>query len=230
VELELHKTNTPERLKILDKIETIKARMAVNPVREIMEAGVMQTIVEDIHSLNLEDGNLLRRPISSGAERIYEASPKMVQAAFSFVTMRQDSAMYTWANNAVKLSDFSARYALLKHLQKTSPHIPKEKMLAKIMSEFVDYDIPTARWIQYLNDVGVLWFTKYGLRSIAIAGRLLRDHPDNVAKLFLTENLFGIDIPTPLDFHPDSRIGGLLDKAVDIADTTFTTSVVVSLL
>jgi hypothetical protein len=74
-----------------------------------------------------------------------------------------------------------------------------------------------------------LWFTKYGLRSLGVAAKLLKDHPENVAKLFLIETLFG-DIPTVFDVNPGGRFGDVFSKlessfegiaTINLADTVF---------
>ena len=145
--------------------------------------------------------------------------------------MREDTAFYKWANNAVKLSDFYSRYALIKHLEKHQPEMTPEERLHRAMDEFIDYDIPTNRWIQYGNDLGFFWFTKYGIRSVGVASRLVLNHPRGVAKLFMLEHLFA-DISTVLDFNPSGRFGtpwGRIESALeDIATIAVSESLLFS--
>ena len=42
---------------------------------------------------------------------------------------------------------------------------------------FVNYDIPSHRTVQYLNDMGAVWFTKYYLRIQKVIMHLYRDQP-----------------------------------------------------
>lgn len=192
-------------------------KMSRSPVASLMESGAMQTIVEDIESYQYDLPNLKRQHVTRIGKKVLERTPNIMQNAFSELTMSDNTAFYKWANNAVKLSDFSARYALIRHLEANQPEMTDEQRLRKAMDEFIDYDIPTNRWIQYFNDIGFLWFTKYGLRSIGVAARLAVDHPENVAKLYLTETLFG-DISTVMDFNAPGRFGsvwGRLESGIE---------------
>jgi len=79
-----------------------------------------------------------------------------------------------------------------------------------------------------MNDVGLLWFTKYGIRASGVAAKLVYNQPRNVAKIFLLQMLFGTDFGTVFDANPTARfntpvgkLGGAIDihPTVNIADT-----------
>ena len=208
----LEKAGLPTNSPLYKKLNTELAdEMSRSPIAFMMEQGVMQTIVEDLQTVNLER-NMNRKPVTKLGNAILDRSPKWVNRFASQSIMAEDTWFYTWANNAVKLSDFSARYAYIKHLEIVKPDMTDNERLRKAMDEFVDYDIPTSQWIQYLNDIGLLWFTKYGLRTIGIAAELVIKHPDRIAALFMLEHLFG-EVSTVLDFNPDGRIGNIFDRA-----------------
>jgi hypothetical protein len=196
--------------KLKSQLAELEDNMSRNRTAFLMEAGAMQTIVEDLEPVTL-DRNLNRKPLTRLGNAALDASPKWVNAFFSQMVMAEDTLFYTWANNAVKLSDFSARYAYVKHLEKHSD-LDQDKQIRKAMDEFVDYDIPTSQWIQYGNDIGMLWFTKYGLRTMGVAASLLVNHPGRVATLFMGEHLFG-EVSTVLDLNPGGRVGNVFDRA-----------------
>jgi hypothetical protein len=86
---------------------------------------------------------------------------------------------YEVLKHATMMSDFSSRYTLHKHLTKETNRnvVSKEESLRISRAAFVNYDVPTHRGVQYLNDMGILPFTKYYLRIQAALFDAVRTNP-----------------------------------------------------
>jgi hypothetical protein len=56
---------------------------------------------------------------------------------------------------------------------------------------FVNYDVPTHKGIQYLNDMGLLWFTKYYIRIQAVIITLVKENPTSALALLGLNDLVG---------------------------------------
>ena len=66
-----------------------------------------------------------------------------------------------------------------------------DEALLRARASFVNYDIPTHRAVQYLNDMGFVWFTKYYLRIQAVIAQTVRENPLGVLSLLGLDEMLG---------------------------------------
>ena len=150
--------------------------IARNPVRELIEAGLMPSIVEDVAA----DDDLYSyksrfvRKMEGYAEKLNPS----IQTAARNIYMAKDTKAYQALSYGTQVSDFVARYTLYQHLttRKKNP-MDRESAIQLASDAFVNYDIPSHRTVQYLNDMGAVWFTKYYLRIQKVIASLYRDQP-----------------------------------------------------
>jgi hypothetical protein len=174
---------------VQQRIIQLNESMQRNPMHAVVEAGLLQTLVEDIghepdeHSYKSQ----LTKWISSKTERI----PGRIKNAGKTVLMTHDTAFYKLLNRSTVFSDFTSRAILYEHLT-TRRHAPmsKEEAIRVARKTFVNYDIPTNKALQWSNDVGLLWFTKYYLRIQAVILQLVRDNPIRALALIGANNLY----------------------------------------
>lgn len=158
--------------------EVIRLEDAItrNPVRELIEAGLMPSIVEDVAA----DDDLYSyksrfvRKTGGYAEKLNPS----IQTAARNIYMAKDTKAYQALSYGTQVSDFVARYTLYQHLttRKKNP-MDRESAIQLASDAFVNYDIPSHRTVQYLNDMGAVWFTKYYLRIQKVIASLYRDQP-----------------------------------------------------
>lgn len=179
------------------RIVELQDAMARNPVHELVEAGMFQTLVEDIGQ-DLDPYSYQSRLQRWGnAKTSWVPSP--MKSVGKGLLMTHDTAAYKFLNQATILSDFTARYVLHQHLT-TRPRNPlsSEEALRRARTAFVNYDVPTHRSLQYLNDTGLLWFTKYYLRIQAVIIELVRENPMRALNVMLLFDWM-FDVPDILD-------------------------------
>jgi hypothetical protein len=83
-----------------------------------------------------------------------------------------------------------ARYALYRHLteRKKNP-LSKAEAIEKVVKRFVNYDVPTHRLIQWGNDMGLIWFSKYYLRIQAALWEMMKEEPARMLSLATTQGI-----------------------------------------
>ena len=195
---ELKGMNNPLKVRNLrSKIAELENDLSLNPVNELIQAGVMQSIVEDIE----EDVNEytykndLVKLVESKTEWVNPKVKETVRQAY----IAHDTKLYKVLNNAVRMSDFVARYALHQHyITREDKPMSKAESISKIVEVFINYDLPTNRMIQYANDIGLLWFTKYVLRVQKVIYDTFRENPSDTIMALLLQNIFG-DVPDIFD-------------------------------
>ena len=145
-----------------------------NPVKELIDVGLMPTIVEDLSAS--EDIYSYKSQLARKVGSLTAGLNPTIKKGAEYVYMGQKTPLYQGLNRATQLSDFVARYTLYHHLT-GKMGMDKGEAVTRASDAFVNYDIPTHRSVQYLNDMGVLMFTKYYLRIQRVLLQLFREKP-----------------------------------------------------
>lgn len=182
----------------------LRDAIARNPVKPLIDAGLMPTIVEDV---DMEDDIYsYKSKFVRSTEKVTKHLNKHVVTAGKWVLITQDTPLYKVMSHGTQLSDFVARYTLYQHLTTRSKERMEHLDAVQLTSEaFVNYDIPAHRKLQALNDNGIVWFTKYYLRIQKVIMMLMRDNPGRAMAMVGLENYFST-LPTLLDSSMAAKI------------------------
>jgi hypothetical protein len=183
------------------KIAGLKASITANPVTDVINDGLLQTIVEDVSLVDDEFSKASK--IDNALDKaVYRHIPGWTKAIGREVFQTKDSILYKKMSQSAQLSDFTARYALYKHtLNHTNPskRLNRQDAANNAISTFINYDLPTHKLIQYGNDMGFLWFTKYYVRVQKILLKTLINNTARVLGLLSFEWMFGDVFPDIYD-------------------------------
>lgn len=180
-------------------------RMARNPIKPLIDAGLMPTIVEDVEADDSQYSYKSR--LQKGVEKYTSRVPKLLREAGKQVYMTHDTSTYKFLSQTTQLSDLVARYALHQHLisRKRDP-LSNADALAQAEEAFVNYDLPSHRSIQFMNDMGLVMFTKYYMRIQKVIARLVKQKPARVLAM-VAAGYFIEGMETVLDSTWFNRIG-----------------------
>ena len=187
------------------EITRLEDAIARNPVKELIDAGLMPTIVEDVA---VEDDMYsykaaFTRKVDELAQNV---NPGVLTVAKQ-IYMTHDTGMYKFLSRTTQLSDFVARYTLFQHLTtRKRDALSREEAIQRASDSFVNYDIPMQRQLQYLDEMGVLMFTKYFLRIQRVLFRLVKEHPLQMLMMVGLHNYLG-GLPIVTDSLAVTRIG-----------------------
>ena len=172
---------------IEEQILRLEDRLKRNPVTKLIDAGMMPSIVEDIETEN--DIYTRKSELREVMDKHINKLPSSVVTAGKFLLMTEDSSAYKAMSYVTQVSDFLARYALYEHVttRKENP-LTHEKAIQQASDLFINYDIPTHRTIQYMNDHGFLMFTKYYVRIQKMIGLMFKEHPGRVVAMAAATN------------------------------------------
>lgn len=203
---------TRQRAKLEEEKLQLESELAENPIGELIDEGVLPNIVEDM-SARPEDFSIqsaLAKKIK-GVETYNKAMAKMPKTMKNlsrelFIT--QDSEFYKILNGFAQFSDFGARAVRYNYL--VSNGMDKQTAIGKVMDEYINYDLPTGRYLQFLNDIGIVWFSKYLIRVQKTIAQMFLENPARVISLLLVQGLSGVDLPSTLGSFaqdPTTRLG-----------------------
>lgn len=176
------------------KATKLQSRITDNEISPLIDAGVFQTIIEDIDID--EDGFSYKERLTDKLEELTERVPGPIKTVASNLLVTRKSHIYKTLSYLTQTSDLAARYALYQHLVKNKK-MRREEAVEKVVKRFVNYDVPTDPKLDWANRVGLIWFSKYFMRIQAVLVEMVREEP---ARMLLWLGLHNIlDITTVWD-------------------------------
>lgn len=159
------------------RLSTIENNLANSPVKDLVDEGFYTTIIEEIEHGDDVSGSYFNRI----AKKKLANAPKVFRDGIDLLYITENTQLFKLAEKGIQASDFAARYAQY-HLMLESG-VPKDKALIRVRDNFINYNKPNSRFVEWANKNGFVMFTKYFTRI----QRVLRDygfrHP---AKLMLS--------------------------------------------
>ena len=99
-----------------------------------------------------------------------------VDSIIFFFDIRKNSHSNSLSN--LCFGDFTSKYVLYKYsMEKADRKLSHEEAIQRASDAFVNYDIPTSAELQYMNDMGLMMFTKYRLRIQRAMLTLMKERP-----------------------------------------------------
>lgn len=197
---------TPEgQTKLESEAVELRDNLARNPLKPLIDAGLMPTIVEDVEADDSQYSYKSR--LQTKVEKYSSKVPSWMRTVGRQVYMTHDTATYKFLSQATQLSDLVARYTMYEHtMNRAKDPLSKTDALRQAEESFVNYDIPAHRSMQFLNDMGVVMFTKYYMRIQKVIMRLVREKPARGLAMLAAHHYWsGLDSIT--DSYWMNRIG-----------------------
>jgi len=167
-----------------------------NPLAEFIEAGMMPSIVNDVSVQN--DPFATDSPLDSWLDEKFGKLPIAVQKAAKFFLVSKGTSAHNALLNATQLSDFVFRYAVFQ--QELRKGINKQQAMKLARDMFINFDLPTSRGVQLLNDLGLMMFTKFFFRIQSVIWNQIKKHPVSAALVPLALSNLGLPGIIPLLF------------------------------
>jgi len=186
-DLEIGYFNSGQEVTMRQRIAELQDSMDRNPIKPLIDEHMFQTLVEDITTEEDPWGYQSRMDKNIDTWTGKYADTPLVQAprtALKWIFMTHDTTLYKLANQATIMSDFTSRFALYNHMIQKDGAV-HEEVISDVREAFVNYDVPTHRNMQYLNDMGLLWFTKYYARIQKVLFMAAQENPARALVLSL---------------------------------------------
>ena len=181
-----------------------------NPLKEFIEAGMMSSIVEDIEQS--KDDYSYQAALEKKVAGVVDTIPKLIRDGVNFVMVNQGSPLHKMLSDTTSMSDFVAKYVLYNYHTKKKG-MSHAEALFESHEAFINYEVPSNKAMQFLNDIGLVMFTKYYLRIQRVIYILLRKHPASVLlQSYLLGSIAGM--PTVLESFVPSTMNLPLSGSV----------------
>lgn len=192
--------NDQGAIKLKRRLEIIEDKIGLLSINPMIEAGELSTIndVGDDYNQSVLTGTWAEKL----NEEVGKLPDSMVQAG-KWLTVSKDTAMYKILEKATVYGDFVAKSIYYDWLTEHGTQV--NDALIKSMNEFVNYDMLAGRNREYLENMGVIMFYNYTLRSLRTAFDVMLHNP---VSALLALHLFP-DFITANNVFTDSFIGKL---------------------
>ncbi|XAG95355.1 virion-associated RNA polymerase [Erwinia phage MIF8] len=194
--------------KLEQQIIQIEDQLARNPIRDFIDEGMMPSIVDDVDTT--DNSYTYASGLARRFEGVTDRIPASVRTAAKWSFVTKDTPVHKFLSNSAQFSDFTSKYVLYKHAVKNMSH---QEALQRAADAFVNYDVPTSKELQYMNDMGMLMFTKYRLRIQRAMLTLMKERPGSVlAQSALVARFTGA--PSALEPNLITGVGNPLSSSV----------------
>lgn len=192
--------NDQGAIKLKRRLEIIEDKIGLLSINPMVEAGELSTIndVGDDYNQSVLTGTWADKL----NEEVGKLPDSMIQAG-KWLTVSKDTAMYKLLEKATIYGDFVAKSIYYDWLTEHGTQV--NDALIKSMNEFVNYDMLAGRNREYLENMGVIMFYNYTLRSLRTAFDIMLHNP---VSALLALHLFP-DFITANNVFTDSFIGKL---------------------
>lgn len=182
-------------------VEMWKGELKTNPVSDLMTAGFYMTIVEELGLDEFKETNKVSKFIEDKIEKL----PKIIRQGGDWLYLSHRTEYYKLINTATQYSDFVARYAQY-HLMLENGE-KKEVAQKTVRDMYINYGKPDSKVLEWMNQMGLVMFTKYFTRIQKALKEAGKGHP-----LKLALALIGQEIVVDVD--------DVTDQSIFVADPT----------
>lgn len=164
----------PDRVRLIEtemrKIEDLDRRLSIWP---LIAAGEFTQVTE---GLTEDDMEMTRGRVWDRVSKWADKLPPAVKTAGRYAVVAKDTALFEGLARTVAYTDFVAKSVLYEHLT-TKGKLSQEEAYLRITNEFVNYDLLGGRMRSKAEEVGLVWFWSFKLRSIKVAASMIRNNP-----------------------------------------------------
>lgn len=223
----------------LSKINRLKSDLEANPIHELFEQGIYESIMEDLNEADRKANSTIGKFIKKKTENV----PEGLKTAWHWLNLDEETLWYQNMEMMLRMGDLLGQAvenrkrklinenklgkikAQLKkdgiNSDKIGRLIVKERTaldkarLEGISEDFIFYGAPSSIFEEYANRIGLVMFTKYLKRIQRITKKTVLNHPLRSLGVILADDYLFNDTPDTIFDHTladktiDGKLGGM---------------------
>jgi len=176
-----------------NKIAELEAELKNNSVDPLIEAGLYQSVVEDVSTK--EELNRITNYFDdkSGKYIKNETASAVIQNMF----MTQKTKPYQILLKSTQVSDFYFRYA--QYYDALDKGTNEKQALRDITDNYINYETPLEKHVRYMDKMGPLFFVQYWVKIQRVIKKLIQANPGRIAADIGTQQFITGDTADILD-------------------------------
>ena len=197
------------------KMKRLKKDLEDNPIHELMELGIYESVSEDLIDGDEISRNVVSKWISQKTERM----PEWAQTTWNWLALNEKTSYYKNMEMMLRMGDLLAQAVQNKKMKlineqkltaykktaKSAEDVIKYKAtldkerIDGLVYDYVFYSKPASGFEEYLNRIGAIMFTKYAKRIQRVIGAAVTKHPLKATILGGLDASIGDSLPQVLD-------------------------------
>lgn len=153
-------------------------------VHDLMKAGMYQAIMEDLNRQDFKSSNKLARMVDEKTGGL----PSYIRDGAHLLYISEKTGLFKMMTHATQMSDFVAR--VTEYQFNIERGISKDKAKWYVLDAFVNYTKPASSFEEYLNNMGLVMFTKYAKRIQRAIRTSAKKKPLNVLLSIIAQEIF----------------------------------------
>lgn len=178
------------------QLTRLRAHLEHSPIHELVQAGLFSAVVEDTSKKDQDAIKVMLRKITENEQLkktaksivgdVFDMDTKLGQAAGQLY-MREGTPIYDFIYTMTQYSDFVSRATDYRIGIRNMPEKIrnnadlrrkyKKALIEQIRDDYINYDIPQSKLMNYVNAMGYTFFTKYFFRIQRIIRRTTTRRP-----------------------------------------------------
>lgn len=163
------------------RLNVIKNNLINSPVKDLVDEGFYTTIIEE-----MEHGSDSGSYFNKLAKKKLQKVPKIFSDGVDLLYITENTKLFKLIEKSIQASDFAARYAQY-HLM-IEKGVKKEKAVKIVRDNFINYNKPNSRFMEWANQMGFVMFTKYFTRIQRVIRDYGKNHPAKVMLSILAQD------------------------------------------
>lgn len=173
--------------KFISRVEFLRNELKSNPVDDLVQEGVFQSITEDIDADQYGDKTKM---IDWLQNTVGKHTPEFVKKGIELAYISENTQAFKFLMKTTQYSDFTARYVMWKH-EMAKPDANKDAVVNDIIRTFINYDDPSNKYTQWGNDMGIVMFTKFAIGIQNVIVRIAGKKTANLVTSILAQRMLG---------------------------------------
>jgi len=171
-------------------------------IKPLIDEGLYQHIIEDVNMSDVKSNSKISRYISDKTE----GAPQLLKDIGNWTFVSEKTSLFKLVTTMTAYSDFVARYAQYtlgiekeKQIYQTVNDRPMTAnqeaqlaadMIIRVRDAYVNYSKPDSKILQYMNDMGLVAFSKYAIRIQLGIQDLIKGKPLRFGLAILGQEMF----------------------------------------
>jgi len=175
------------------EMKNLEASISTNEIGYLHEEGLATTVAEEGSYKDKHQTMLFNK--TERARRIFDKLPKLAKDTLKIVSMSEGTKVYKLLDEIAQMGDITSRHALImweaEKARLAGKDFDQNKAIDLAKFLFIQYHTVTNELVQYGNDIGLLMFSKFAVKTLKVLTYMVGHHAARLAALGIFEEIFG---------------------------------------
>ena len=177
---------------IAQEMSILESAISANEMSYLHDEGLASTVAEEGSYKDKHQTMLFNK--TERARNIFDKLPKVVKDTLKVAAISEGTKVYKLLDEIAQMGDITSRHVLIKweedKARQQGIEFDKNKAIDLAKFLFIQYHTVTNDLVQYGNDIGLLMFSKFAVKTLKVLTYMVGHHPARLLALSIFEEMF----------------------------------------